>query len=160
MIARKRASLSAAEAALAGVMTLRTAKQRFDSRPHTRPTVLKLTCHAHERVSETPGLQRQRQQQQQQQQQQLECTHTSATLASHTPKTMGRVERTTGRDTAAPMQADTSTCTTISSSTSVPIVAAFAAAVTVNAGSSAFIVCANDASTPQKDQLVNKWPAQ
>ncbi len=31
---------------------------------------------------------------------------------------------------------------------------------TVNAGSSALTVWANDASTPQKDQLVNRWPAQ
>ena len=45
LIARKRASLSAAAAGVEGVTTLRRAKQRLDNRPHTRPSMLKLTCH-------------------------------------------------------------------------------------------------------------------
>lgn len=44
LIARKSASPSAAAAGLEGVATLRTAKQRFERRPQTRPRMLKLTC--------------------------------------------------------------------------------------------------------------------
>jgi hypothetical protein len=62
LIARKRESLSAAAAAapppppgLEGVTTLRTAKQKLDSRPHTSPSMLKLACKARESVTLATG---------------------------------------------------------------------------------------------------------
>ena len=111
LIARKRASLSAAAAGLEGVTTLRTAKQRLESRPHTRPTMLKLTCQWHVTfalascalkimgAAATSGMGKE--------------GLASATLASQTPNRMGRVASATRHGTAAPMQAETRTCSRV-----------------------------------------------